>query len=306
MKVSALASKMVLLSAFGMLSMATTTTASAADAATLRSETRRMDTLVTSQGSAKVQGSLATQFSGFAGSEANAQSLVTGLRSGTLITLTSTSTTGGTTTTTAITLDPPTRPMGYGNVFISLALAEQQLAGYGITDPTPQEIQAALTGGTITTGSGTAAQTITLKGILTQRAEGMGWGNIARSQGMNLGHVVSGLKSANKQVAATSPAVNASAATSGRAAAESATQTTTATSTSVRGNSASAPGHNRGAATSSGIVTAAGTSLGGSAGANVNAGARASGAGIVTGGGAAVTARGGLNAQGQAKGLNKP
>ena len=142
MKVSALASKMVLLSTLGMFSMATT--ASADDAATLRSETRRMDTLATSQGSAKVQGSLVTQFSGFAGSEANAQSLVTGLRSGTPVTLTSTSTTGGTTTTTAFTLDPPTRPMGYGNVFISLALAKQQLANYGITDPTPQEIQASV------------------------------------------------------------------------------------------------------------------------------------------------------------------
>ena len=299
MKVSALASKMVLLSTLGMLSMATT--ASADDAATLRSETRRMDTLATSQGSAKVQGSLVTQFSGFAGSEANAQSLVTGLRSGTPVTLTSASTTGGTTATAALTFDPPTRPMGYGNVFISLALAKQQLAGYGITDPTPQEIQAALTGGTITTGSGTAAQTITLKGILTQRAEGTGWGNIARSQGMNLGRVVSGLKSANQQVAATT-----AASTSGAGAAGSGTQTTTATSASARGNSANAPGHNRGAATGSGIVTAAGSSVGVGAGANVNAGARAGGAGIVTGSGAAVTARGGVNAQGQAKGLSKP
>lgn len=296
MKVSAFASKIVFLSALGMLSMATT--ASADDAARLRSETRHMETLATSQGSAGVQTKLVTDFSSFAGSDANAQSLVTGLRSGTPITLTSPSTTGNP-TATSLTFDPPTRPMGHGNVFISLALAKQQLASYGITNPTPQQLQAALTGGTITTGSGTAAQTITLKGILTQRAEGMGWGNIARSQGMNLGHVVSGLKSTNQQVAAT-PAVSTSATTSGRAAAKSGTQTTTATSASVRGNSASAPGHNRGAATGSGIVTAAGTSVGGGTGANVNAGARASGAGIVTGSGAAV--RGGGSAQGLAKG----
>lgn len=142
MKVSTFASKMALVGALGVLS--TATPASADDAATLRSETRRMDTLATSQGSATMQGSLVTQFSGFAGSEANAQSLVTGLRSGTAVTLTSTSTTGGTPTTTVFTFDPPTRPMGYGNVFIGLALAKQQLAGYGITDPTPQEIQAAM------------------------------------------------------------------------------------------------------------------------------------------------------------------
>ena len=141
MKVSNLASKMVLASALGMLAMATT--ASADDVATLRSETRRMDTLATSQASAAVQTKLVADFSGFAGSDANAQSLVTGLRSGTPITLTS-PTTGSastvTTTTTSLAFDPPTRPMGYGNVFISLALAKQQLANYGITDPTPQEI----------------------------------------------------------------------------------------------------------------------------------------------------------------------
>ena len=298
MKVSALASKMVLLSTLGMFSMATT--ASADDAATLRSETRRMDTLATSQGSARVQGRLVTQFSGFAGSEANAQSLVTGLRSGTPVTLTSTSTTGGTTTTTAFTLDPPTRPMGYGNVFISLALAKQQLANYGITDPTPQEIQAALTGGTITTGSGTAAQTITLKGILTQRADGMGWGNIARSQGMNLGRVVSGLKSANQQVTAST--VSGVAAGSGS---QTQTQTTTNT-TAAQHRSPNAQTRGAFSSDTSGIVNAGGNGVGAGANANAQAGVRAGGAGIVTGSGAAITARGGVNVQGQGRGLSKP
>lgn len=297
MKVSTFASKMVFLSALGVLCMATT--ASADDAATLRSETRHMDTLATSQGSAKVQGSLVTQFSGFAGSEANAQSLVTGLRGGTPITLTSPSTTGNT-TTTAFTFDPPTRPMGYGNVFISLALAKQQLANYGITDPTAQEIQAALTGGTITIGSGTTARTVTLQGVLAQRADGMGWGAIAKAQGMNLGRVVSGLKSANQQVAAST--ISGVAAGSG-------TQTQTQTTTNTTAAQHRSPNaHARGAfgAETSGIVTAGGAGVGVGGGANVNTGARAGGAGIVTGSGAAVAARGGVNAQGQAKGLNKP
>ncbi len=285
MKVSAFASQMALLSALGMLSMAPA--ASADDATTLRSETRHMDSLA-AQGSAKVQGNLVTQFSDFAGSDANAQSLVTGLRGGTPVTLSSVSTTGGATTTTTSTFDPPTRPMGYGNVFISLALAKQQLASYGITDPTAQEIQAALVGGTITTGSGATAQTITLKGILTQRADGMGWGAIAKSQGVNLGHVVSGLKSANHQVAFGS--------SGGITTAGSATQTTQ-TTTFVHGNSANAPGHNRAEINGSGIVTAGGAGIG--AGASANAGARAGGVGIVTGSGAA-------NGHSLAKGLNKP
>lgn len=107
----------------------------AAETTTLQTEVRQTDTLTTRYGTAQVESRIAGDFTTFAGSDANAQSLVTGLRSGTPITLTDTSSTGGATTTT-LTFDPPTRPMGYGNVFISLALARQQLASYGITDPT--------------------------------------------------------------------------------------------------------------------------------------------------------------------------
>jgi hypothetical protein len=85
--------------------------------------------------------------------------------------------------------------MGYGNVTISLALARQQLANQGITQPTPQQIQAALTGGTVTTGSGATARTVELPGVLTLRSSGMGWGTIAKAQGMNLGKVMSGVRS---------------------------------------------------------------------------------------------------------------
>ena len=143
--------------------------------------------------SARVQTRLATQFSSFAGSEANAQSLVAGLRNGGPITLATPAASGPTSPT--VTIDTPTRPMGYGNVTISLALARQQLANQGITQPTPQQIQAALTGGTVTTGSGTTARTVELPGVLTMRSSGMGWGNIAKAQGMNLGKVMSSARS---------------------------------------------------------------------------------------------------------------
>lgn len=169
------------------------------DAATLNTEARRTDTLTAAQGDTRVQTRLASQFSAFAGSQENAQSLATGLRHGTPVTLTSTSSAGQ---TSSLTFDPPTRPMGNGNVFISLALAKQQLANLGITQPTPEQLKAALVGGTVTTGSGATAQTTTLKGVLALRAEGMGWGRIAKSQGMNLGQVVSGLKRANHSAAA--------------------------------------------------------------------------------------------------------
>ena len=122
---------------------------------------------------------LAEKFSAFAGSTQNAQSLVDGLRSGTPITLTDR---GGASTT----ITPTTKPMGFGNVDIALSLALHELAQKGITQPTAAQIQAALTGGTITTSTGSIA----LTGILTMRSQGMGWGAIANSMGFKLGEVV--------------------------------------------------------------------------------------------------------------------
>lgn len=273
--------------------------AAAADAPVLlQTEAQRTDSLSARHGPAAVQTRIASEFSAFAGSDANAQSLVTGLRSGTPITLSSTSTTpGGVPSTMLLTFDNPTRPMGHGNVFISLALAKQQLAGYGINDPTPQEIQAALTGGTITTASG---QTVALQGVLTQRASGQGWGAIAKSQGVKLGHVVSSLKRANQQVSA-----NATASTSagGATTAGSQSSATAATqTTAVGGKNSHAHGKGAFGSSASGIVSAGGS---GGVATGASAGVRAHGAGgIVTGAGA--SARAGVNAPGLAKGHSKP
>lgn len=135
---------------------------------------------------------LASTYSTFAGSDANATALVGGLRSGTSITLTSSSSTSGTTGTssTSTTFTPATSKLGYGNVNIALALAQAELTKLGITDPTPVQLQAALNGGTVSTSTGTTA----LPGVLQLRSEGMGWGAIAKSLGFNLGAVVSASK----------------------------------------------------------------------------------------------------------------
>ena len=122
---------------------------------------------------------LVGKFSAFAGSTQNAQALVDGLRNGTPITLTDI---GGSSTT----ITPSTKPMGFGNVNIALSLALQELAQQGITQPTSAQMQAALTGGTITTPTGSTSFT----GVLTLRSQGMGWGAIANSLGFKLGEVV--------------------------------------------------------------------------------------------------------------------
>ena len=194
--------------------------------------------------------------------------------------------------------------MGNGNVFISLALAKQQLASYGITNPTPEQIQAALTGGPINPNDPTSQQ---LQGVLNQRASGMGWGEIAKLQGTNLGRVVSGLKSHNAGIVtgAPVPTTNTGITTATGAPVQSGANVNAngSAASANHGNSANAPGHNRGV----GIVSATGGALGGGLNTNANAqaGVRAGGvgAGIATGGGAAATARGGANAQGHAKGL---
>ncbi|HEX9398285.1 MAG TPA: hypothetical protein VF943_16265 [Burkholderiales bacterium] len=102
-----------------------------------------------------------------AGSKENSESLVTGLRNGTTVKLS-----GGTTFT------PPTGKMGNGNIDIALSLAQEKLRQQGITNPTSEQLKTALIGN---------AQN---PGILKQRADGMGWGQIAQSQGVKLGDVM--------------------------------------------------------------------------------------------------------------------
>ena len=97
----------------------------------------------------------------------------------------------GSTSTVNTTIDPPTGHMGNGNVKIGLGLAREELSQWGISQPTGEELRAALVGGEITAPSGGAVQ---LDGVLTLRSEGMGWGEIAHTYGVKLGHVMSGMK----------------------------------------------------------------------------------------------------------------
>jgi len=180
--------------------------------------------------------------------------------------------------------------MGHGNVFISLALAKQQLGQLGITQPTPEQLQAALTGGTITTGTGATATTTQLQGILTIRSQGMGWGQIAQKQGTKLGPVISGLKSANQQTTTTNTPYTGSQSSSSSSAIVSG-------SGKVHGSSGqNVSGQNR---SGEGIVSGSNRSM---------PSGNAYGKGIVTGAGQTargnngITTAGGHGNSGQAKG----
>jgi hypothetical protein len=122
---------------------------------------------------------LVDRFARFAGSRSNAESLVNGLRNDQEVKLTSTQ--------GSASFTPKTDKMGLGNVNIALTLAKATLAEQGITRPTPDQIKAALNGGTVTSSSG---KQVKLTGILTQRASGLGWGKIARANGFKLGELM--------------------------------------------------------------------------------------------------------------------
>ena len=264
-----------------------------------------------SHGQTLVATKIASNFTNLAGSQENALALANALRNGTEVTLTTIvppsagSTEPPTTTTTTFT--PPTGKMGWGNVKHSLALAQDALARAGVTNPTAAQLQTALVGGDIvlTHADGTTTTT-SLKGILTMRAEGMGWGNIAKAGGTKLGPVTSKVKMGNTGTATTTAAGDATGTAS-----KSKGLTTAAGASAGKGPSkglttaSGAPaGHTpKGNAYGRGIVTAAG---GGTTHVAAAGGGKPSGAGVVNaGGGNASAASSGSNAGGNGKGHGK-
>ena len=167
-----------------------------------------------SAGQMQVANKVASPFVTMAGSHENAVALATALRTGTTANLVfASSSPAGDTTQKAIELAIPTKPMGWGNVSHALALAQLSLRQAGIENPTAPQLQAALDGGSIKTADG---KTETLPGVLQQRAEGMGWGQIAKTYGTTMGAINRGLKAPATTVASSTPAKTTSSAATQR------------------------------------------------------------------------------------------
>jgi hypothetical protein len=250
----------------GAMAFGSTAGFAADEAAALATQTERTDALAARRGHASVSSRISGRFANFAGSRANADALVAGLRSGSEIKLVTAEAKGAATSTTFIS---PTGKMGYGSVYLSLALAKEQLAQAGITRPTVQQLQASLLGGTVTAGTSKT----TLDGVLQLRSQNMGWGQIAQSLGFKLGHVISGMKSANAQLAAPpatsrrAPTAVAGTATSqgivtGAGASSASARQTPGTSPGVVTGAGRAAGSGHGHAYGRGVVTAGGASAG--------------------------------------------
>ena len=97
---------------------------------------------------------LSSQYAAWAGGKANADALVSGLHSGTTVTLV----TSGPGRTISMAGFTPGGPMSYDAVGGALASARRTLAGMGIVHPSAEQIQSALIGGDITTASGATRQ----------------------------------------------------------------------------------------------------------------------------------------------------
>ena len=94
-----------------------------------------------------------SQYSSWAGSRANSEALVNGLRHGTTITLVTTSPDH----TVSLAGFTPAGALGEDEIGRALSGAQRTLHRLGVVHPTAEQIQAALIGGDITVGSRTQA-----------------------------------------------------------------------------------------------------------------------------------------------------
>jgi hypothetical protein len=160
---------------------------------------------------------ISTQFADLACSRENVRSIVEALHNGTSVTLNAN---GKTATFTA-----PAH-LGYGEAYIALALAAEELRQAGVTScATPDQWQAVLVGGPINVTGTTRITTSTgsnnFPGILTLHSQGQGWGQIAQTTHVQLGQVVSSARSSmNLSSANASNSSNSSLAPTGQSSSE--------------------------------------------------------------------------------------
>ena len=119
---------------------------------------------------------IASQYAHLAGSEDNAIALVKALHVGAPVKLTTAEGASGGDMPDVTTIEPPTGKMGWTDVKFALVIVQGILYRAGITRPTGEQLQAALTGGELRRNDGSVLE---LKGVLQMRADGMGWKQIA-------------------------------------------------------------------------------------------------------------------------------
>jgi hypothetical protein len=218
----------------------------------------------TSSGSSTPATNISNEYSYFL-KNVDSKQVVNDLRNGQWTTTTTDPQTNVTTTSTEAL---PTGKMGFGNVKISLALAQESLRQQGIMQPTSEQLHTSLMGGQMVAGDSTT----TTNGILQMRAEGMGWGQIAQKYDVKLGQLMSG-----KQPASTTTTSTTSTTTTSKGIATAGGKSST--TVTGKGNGKTFSGSN---SQENGIVSASGRTSGTSSSASQG------GRGIVSGSGRSV------------------
>jgi hypothetical protein len=231
----------------------------------------------TSSGSSTPATNISNDYSYFL-KNVDSKQVVNDLRNGQWTTTTTDPATNATTTTTEAL---PTGKMGYGNVKISLALAQESLRQQGIMQPTSEQLHTALVGGQMVPGD----PATTTNGILQMRAEGMGWGQIAQKYNVKLGQLMSGKQPASTTTTSTTSTTsttnkgiaNGKSSSDGSVTSD---RTSGASSSSVtHGGRGIVSGSGRSMGHTSGIVTGAGSGhqYGASGGGHGNSGGHGKG-----------------------------
>lgn len=147
------------------------------------------------QGPAVVQ-TISTQVGDLACSQDTVQNLVDALHNGQSVQITA-NVNGQTQTST---FNPNGAHLGYGEAYLAISLAAQELRNAGVSScATPEQWQAALLGGplavtstsTSTNASASAGSTTQFPGIVTLHTQGQGWGEIAQSNNLQLNQIIS-------------------------------------------------------------------------------------------------------------------
>lgn len=118
---------------------------------------------------------IAAGFVALAGSAQNALALVAAIREGMAVQLVYPGATPES-PPRHVAIDPPTPPMDWSDVRMSLMMARDALTGFGVLRPSGEQLQAVLMGGEVAVPG---TRTVAFRGVLRMRAEGLGWGRIA-------------------------------------------------------------------------------------------------------------------------------
>ena len=146
------------------------------------------------QGPAVVQ-RITTQVGGLACSDDTIQQLVEALHSGKSVTITS----DANGQKQSATFNASGTHLGYGEAYLALALAAEQLRNAGVSScATPDQWQAVLLGGPLKTditsstthSVASASNSTQLPGIVTLHRQGQGWGQIAQANNVQLGQII--------------------------------------------------------------------------------------------------------------------